>query len=138
MCDFLLEEKKYSEGLFFISETIYYDLSGVGNGFTENDELYIFDVESEMYFPYEESNVTIPPGILHGLELITEALQLTEEQLRDKLYTYFRKFHLPRHLFTIKECTEIVLAEIHGDKENLKKIYDVAEKRFRRNKPFKV
>lgn len=138
MCDFLLEEKKYSEGLLFISETIYYDLSGVENGFTENDESNMFDIELEMYFPYEESCATIPPGILRTLEVIIEALELTEEQLRDKLYTNFKKFHLPRHLFTIEECTEIVLAELHGDKENLKKIYDVAEKRFRRNTPFKV
>ena len=135
MCDFLLEEKKYSEALLFISETIYYDLSGVGNGYTENDDTYMYDIDLEMYFPYEESCATIPPGILRLLEVITEALEITEEQLEIKLKTYFKKFRLPRHLFTIEESTEIVLAEIHRDKESIKKIYDVAEKRFRRNKP---
>ena len=126
MSEFVLEEGKTDIAFQLLCEVIAYDLSGVGNNF---DPKYFY-IEAAHFFPYEESNVTIAPGITSRISRYSKELGYDDPVVRKTVAEKIGKLSLPYQLFTPGECGDIVLAERDGDKEKLSKIYKEAEKRF--------
>ncbi len=132
MCEFLMEEQKYNNVLPLLSEVIFFDLSGVGNGYSDNMRQYEMEIALSINFPYEKSCATIPPGILGAVKVIQEKLWLSKDKFEAQILDNMKRFHAPFHLFTPDECCKIVMAELVEDKKTLKSIYSVAGKRFRK------
>lgn len=128
MSEFVRGEGKIDTAFSLLTEVISYDLSGLSNGFTK-EHLGIY---ARNFFPYEESVVTVAPGITSLVAEYKESKEYTDDKLRQNLLTGLGKFQLPFRVFSPKECVDIVLMEINGDKEGLKSIYDRAQKRFAR------
>lgn len=51
------------------------------------------------------------------------------------MITVLSGIKLPFQIFTLEECVDIFLLELHQDKTNLEKIYKTAENRYRTNHP---
>jgi len=128
MSEFLIEENKIEEAFALLCEVITYDLSGLDNGF----EMEYLSIMEQFFFPYEKSNVTMAPGITNRVKKYASDLGWDEEELVKKLQYGISKFKLPFSIFTNDEKVDIVMSEIHGDKEALNKIYTGAEKRYKK------
>lgn len=128
MSEFVADEGKTKTAFSLLCEVITYDLSGLSNDF----QIKFLDIESRHYFPYEKSIVTMAPGITSRIKKFAEEFGWTDTELRSQLITEMKKIELPFRLFTVEECADIVIAEIHKDQTNLKEIYSIAEKRFKK------
>lgn len=126
MYQLLMEDKRMKKAFVHLAETIYLDLSGMANGC---DPLYRY-ISEKYFFPYKSSIVRLPVGIVAGMEQLRSGLQLSDEMLRALLVQFFRQFSVPFHLFTPEECAVIVLLELHGDKDRLTWVYELAKERF--------
>ncbi|MDD4781270.1 MAG: SAP domain-containing protein [Tissierellia bacterium] len=128
MSEFVKEEGKLENAFSLLAEVIRYDLSGLSNGFDKK----FMDIYADGYFPYNGSIVTMAPGITSRVVVYKEAKGLADDELKNKLLEYMSEIRLPFSLFTAAECADIVLMEIHEDEEGLEKLYEKAEKRFKK------
>lgn len=128
MSEFVADEGKTKTAFSLLCEVIAYDLSGLSNGF----QIKFLDIESRHYFPYEQSIVTMAPGITSRIKKLAEEFGWTDIELQSQLITEMKKIELPFRLFTVEESADIVIAEIHKDQTKLKEVYSVAEKRFKK------
>ena len=128
MSEFVKEEGKLDNAFALIAEVIRYDLSGLSNGFS----MQFMDIYADGYFPYENSIVTMAPGITSRVIEYQEKKGLSDDDLKKKLYEEMSKIKLPFSVFTDDECVEIVLMEIQKDEEALKKLYCKAKRRFKK------
>jgi len=126
MYQFMLEDNKRKKAFPLLAEAIYYDLSGVGS---EADSVHRY-ISEKYFFPYDKSIVKLPAAVVSGMAKLQKDLALSDEMLRALLMQFFGQYSTPFHLFTSEECAHIVLFEIHGDKEKLHKVYELAEARF--------
>lgn len=131
MATFLKEEGKFKGALAMLAEVVFFDLSGAGNNYNP-DYLYIL---ASHLFPYEKSLAKTYPGITKEIFYCQEKVGFTEEELREYLAEKMRVLYSPLQLFTIDECVDIIFYEQQADKEALERVYQVAEKRFRKNHP---
>lgn len=123
--DFLFSQKQYDDALCILSKVIYCDLSGLSNSFDGHSLFH-----APRFFPYEESFITIPPALSNRIHVCQEKLSLSDEELSSKIADSISNFKLPFHIFTLDECVDIILLEIHGQKEELRILYQRAEERF--------
>jgi len=128
MAALLFEENKIKDALSLFAEVIFIDLSGVGNGF--NPE---YDIDFDNFFPYENSMVTIPPGIISDLVDCQNKLEYSDAELKMALFERMEKLKMPFHPFTVEECVQIVIFERDQNIEALHKIYSEAGRRFKKN-----
>ena len=128
MSEFVKEEGKLDDAFALIAEVIHYDLSGLSNGFS----MQFMDIYADGYFPYENSIVTMAPGITSRVIEYQEKKGLSDDDLKKKLDEEMSKIKLPFSVFTDDECVEIVLMEIQKDEEALKKLYCKAKRRFKK------
>lgn len=128
---FLMEEKRIKDALGMLAEVVFYDLSGLGNGYDPQ----FFYICAEYFFPYKESNATTAPGIISAIMNCQKELGLTDEELRAVLLDRMSKLSAPFHLFTPEECVDIVFMENRQDEEALTKIYAKAKRRFKQKYP---
>ncbi|MCL2827148.1 MAG: DNA-binding protein [Oscillospiraceae bacterium] len=126
MYQFFMEENKLKKAFPQLSEVIYYDLSGVISGV---DPLYRY-ISEKYFFPYDTSIVKLSAVHVQAMGRLKEQLHLSEEMLKALLMQFFNHFSAPFHLFTVEECAIIVLLEIRGDKDRLRQVYEMAERRF--------
>lgn len=130
MYQFHMEENKRKRAFPFLAEVIYYDLSGAGGG-ADTLQRYISE---KYFFPYDRSIVKLPGVCVSAMGKLRDELGLTEEMLKALLMQFFGQLSVPFHLFTVEECAVIVLLELRGDAEKLRKVYQLAEKRFTQRK----
>ncbi|MCL2562851.1 MAG: SAP domain-containing protein [Oscillospiraceae bacterium] len=130
MYQFQMEESKRKRAFPFLAEVIYYDLSGVSGG---TDTLHRY-VSEKYFFPYDQSIVRIPANCVKAMGKLQADLGLSEEMLRALLIQFLGQLSIPFHLFTVEECAVIVLLELRGDTEKLRKVYELAETRFSQRK----
>ena len=130
MYQFQMEENQLKRAFPFLAEVIYYDLSGTGGG-ADTLERY---VSEKYFFPYDKSIVKLSAVCIQAMGKLQTDLELSEEMLRTLLIQFFGRLSVPFHLFTIEECAVIVLLELRGDTENLRKVYELAETRFGQRK----
>lgn len=131
MYTFLTEENKWDNALSMIAEVIYYDLSGLSNGF----QMRYLSIYAEGFFPYKESTATIAPGITQRLLECQKQLGLTDDALHEQLVLRMERFSAPFHLFTVEECADIALMETKEDTEALTKMYVKAKRRYNQAYP---
>ena len=126
MYQFFMEDNKLKKAFPQLAEVIYYDLSGVISGV---DPLYRY-ISEKYFFPYDTSIVKLSAVHVQAMGRLKEQLHLSEEMLKALLMQFFNHFSAPFHLFTVEESAIIVLLEIRGDKDRLRQVYEMAEKRF--------
>ena len=111
MSEFIKEEGQIDNAFALLSEVIRYDLSGLSNGFS----MQFMEIYTDGYFPYENSIVTMAPGITRRVIDYQEKKGLSDNDLKKKLFDEMSKIKLPFSVFTDDECVEIVLMEIQKD-----------------------
>ena len=126
MYQFQMEENKLKRAFPLLSEVMYYDLSGIEGG-TGTLQRY---VSEQHFFPYDHSIVRLSAVCVQAMKKLQVDLGLSEEMLRALFMQFFSQFKLPFHLFTVEECAVIVLLELRGDTERLRKAYELAQARF--------
>lgn len=131
MSTFLVEENKIHDALGMLSEVVFYDLSGLGNGYDPQ----FLDIYAHNFFPYKESTVTMAPGITSAVIHCQNELDLSDEELRTAMLGQMSHLSVPFHLFTPEECVDIVLMESHEDIETLTKMYAKVKRRFKQKFP---
>lgn len=132
MYKFLFEEKKYEQAFNMLCEVIAYDLSGMDNSeFEDLDEKFRLHLALQFKFPYSKSIAKLPPAIKEWLANLQGRLELSDEDLRARLFQQFESISLYRRLFTNEECVDIVMAELNDDIDTLNAIYNKAEARLR-------
>lgn len=134
MYRFLMEERKHSMAFQMLCEVISFDLSGLQNNDNilcdmkkSNTELY--GLISEHFFPYEESILKIPPAVSSWFAEMQIILGLDDSDYREATLKELQKVRLPRRIFTNEESVDILMSEIHNDKDTLRSIYKKAEQR---------
>lgn len=125
-----LTENNFETALEFLYEVCYLDLSGLSNNFN----LEFIDIYEEYFFPYEKSNHTIAPGVIKLLIKTKMKLKLNDNKLLESLLSFLDEYHLPFHLFTKEEVSNIVLAEINNNKSEVSNIYKHAEQKYFSNR----
>lgn len=128
---FLMEEEKTRTALEMIIEVIFFDLSGLWNGYNPQ----YLSVFASHYFPYRESSIKIPPGILQAVIKCQNALGITDDELKYEMIRSMSHMSAPLQIFSPEECAEIVLYEMHQNANALTNIYENARKRFEQNYP---
>lgn len=126
MYNFVYEEEKYSIAYNILMEVIYLDINSyLGNGF-DKDSLH-FNLQN--YF--DTQNVQrIPKTIIGYMEDLQEKIGISDEQLRMDFITNWSKYHFPIHLFDEKQCADIYFWEKTDNKNELKKFYLFAKKKY--------
>lgn len=81
--------------------------------------------------PYEKTELTISPWAFHSCCSCLEKLNIDNDKILEKILPIFRSIEIPFAFFTQEECANIVALEILNDSESLKKIYQVANQRFK-------
>lgn len=135
MHEYFMQEKQYDKAFTYLCGVIYSDLSGLTNGdrgCQSNDVWEHWEFLWSMLnrtFPYGDCFGVISPGIIQYLKRMKRILELDDNSLKNAVLNEFQKFSLPYHLFTSEECVEITIGELNGKIDDVKKIYQVAEKR---------
>lgn len=139
MYEFLMEENRYKDAFSCLCEVLYSDFSGLGNSetlFFSNDaksHRFSLGLKLKSCFPYEKSIVRIAPGIKENLVDLQNKLGLDNATLENAVRTEFEGCSfLPYHVFTVDECVEIVMGELNNQTEHVKRIYQIAEARMRK------
>lgn len=128
---FLQEEGKYKDALGMLAEVVYYDLSGMSNGF---DMQYLY-ISAPHFFPYESSIVTTAPGVISDIVNCQIKAELSEDELTSILVERMQRLSAPLSIFTVDECIQIVFLERDEKKESLARVYEKAKKRFQQKYP---
>lgn len=128
MAEFLEEEDKDDSAFIYLAEVVRIDLSGVSNGFSMD----YLETYADSFFPYNKSRASMPPKITDDIRAYQEDKDLSDKELRFKLIALMNRLQLPFSLFTVEEAADIVVMEIHGDREGLERMYRKAQERFER------
>ncbi len=128
---FLNEERRFADALGMLAEVVFYDLSGLNNGY-DPQYLYIF---AEHFFPYKESSVTTAPGIIGAIMQCQDNLNLSDEEVKALMIERMKRLSSPLQLFTPEECADIVFWESREAVDELTKVYAKAKKRFKQQYP---
>lgn len=131
MFHFLGEEDRTRDALLMLAEVVFYDLSGLHNGYDPR----LLSIWAEHFFPYKESSATIAPGVISHLTDCQDRLGLPDGELRGMLLQRMSRLRAPFHLFTPEQCVDIVYLEMHQDERALTAMYAVAERRFKEKWP---
>ncbi|SFC10167.1 hypothetical protein SAMN04488102_10346 [Alkalibacterium subtropicum] len=126
MAEFLEEEGKDDSAFIYLAEVIRIDLSGVSNGFSMD----YLETYAAAYFPYTKSRATVASHITEKIKAYQLKNALTDDALRTKLITPMNRLQLPFSIFTTEEAADIVVKEIRGEREGLKRLYHKAQERF--------
>lgn len=127
MHQFLMEENRVEDALEMLAEVVYYDLSGLGNGYQSQ----LLHTTAEYFFPYSKSIAKTAPGIINAILVCQKEIGITDIELRRNLLRQMNMLSAPFHLFEAEECINILFMEIYRDEEALNKMYAVAERRYK-------
>lgn len=127
MAKFCAEERRHRDALGLITEVIYCDLSGIGNGFTRDRPT----PDVEYLFPYDLSLATVPPGVTDLAFKWAAAGGVEDAELHSLLADRLSQLSMPFHLFSKDEVLQIIFLERAKDITALSALYEQAERRFR-------
>lgn len=131
MARFLTEEHRYADAVAMLAAVSHSDLSGMSNGFSL-DNLWIY---GPGYFPYSESSVKLPPGLVSDMRDWADRAGLSEQEIGEVAAHRISKLSMKFQLFTDQEVVQIIIAELQSDTETLEEIYALATTRFDHNYP---
>lgn len=129
MAQFVMEENKFSTALALLCEVVYWTTSGLNNG-----KLYI-ESTGKFWFPYENSFVRVPPGIVNTIMECKVKSGKQDEEFQQFVLGEMSRMSAPFHIFTKDEVAEILLMEVAKDTAGLEKLYDKAKERMKRKYP---
>lgn len=132
MAEFLEDEGKDDTALMYLAEVVRLDLSGLFDGFSMGD----LEDYADSYFPYGKSTATIASGVTEKINKYQEEKDMSDDELKDMLIELMNHLQLPFSLFTVEESADIVIMEIHGEREELKEIYQLIKERFEKEYRF--
>lgn len=125
----LIEETNFLDALPKLFEVCYLDVSGLGNNFSIN----YLNIYEERFFPYEKSICKLND---YHIDLILKSkysLNISDDQLKLIYLDAISKLMLPFHLFTKDEVYELIRSQFSKDNLTQKRIYEIAEKRYKSN-----
>lgn len=128
---FLQEEGKYKDALGMLAEVVFYDLSGLSNGF---DMQYLY-ISAPHFFQYEDSLARTAPGVIADIFSCQTKAAMSEDEMRGILIERMKELTVPLTLFTVDECVSIIFLERDEKKESLSRLYCEAKKRFQQKYP---
>ena len=131
MALFLDEEGKYKDEMALLAEVVCVDLNCPINGY--NSE-YI-DSYAEYFFPYKNSTLIVPPGIIGYIDACQGKAGCSDEEMELIMMDRMNKIVLPLKIFTPEECVKIVLLERKGKVGALTNLYNKAKQAFRLKYP---
>lgn len=104
MCDFLLEENKYQQAFFLLSEVTYYDINirsesyfvnRIVNEYTISTEMSIFNIER--------------------FKIIKKKMNFSDEDFFEKLNSTFSRFNVKNPIISGTDMSGIILTLINGE-----------------------
>lgn len=122
----------YSAALSVWSEVLFWDLTGLENGFKYESFL---EVTFPSLFPYDQSLIVIAPAVIREIGVCQRKLGLSDEQLMAAIYNGIKSITAPVQLFTYKEISEMYFWERDGNKSLMRKAFSEAKARFNPKKP---
>ena len=135
MSVFLIDENKLKSALNLLCEASLYKLNSVEDNQIDMKEIYHDDFLSNMYLEnleknskYEDSWVKLYP-YTEDFIFLKDKLNLTDVEFIKLIYDFIKNVTLPYRTFNNDECIQIIVAEVHGNKDKLNKIYSTAYKR---------
>lgn len=132
MAELDMEDEHFENALIHFFEVTYYDLSGLSN-FSDSSQL---NEDASQLFSYEYSFAKIAPGILSRIVHCKDKLNISEGELK-KMIAALSVIELPFQIFTLEECADILLLEMHQDRIKIENIYRTAKNRYKINHPQK-
>lgn len=138
MYKFLMEEDKPKTAFHMLCEVLAVDLSGLHNNedsmfeYEKEDTAFylsLYERRLERFFPYEETSLIIPPGLIGYYKEMQSILGLDDNEYKEAVLEEIKKVTLPRSIFTADECADILIASLHEDNCKLSAIYKGAEQR---------
>lgn len=120
---------RWNEVLPILSEIVFLDLSGVGNG-CHSEFLNLF---IDSYFPYKNSLLKLAPVVISAIAACQKEIGYSDNELRIFMIETMKKLNSPNYFFTVEECVQILFLEFDDDEPGLIKIYTKAEQRFKQN-----
>ncbi len=130
MAIFVEEEGRLEEAFELLCEVCVYDLNDAYNNFSA---LSIdIDFMAKSCFPYDTSMIKLPPGIIRLLKKYKSRLCWDETTTKGKIEHAILDVDVPFRIFKNDECVNIILGEIDGNTDEVAKIYENAERRFRK------
>lgn len=127
MATFVAEEEKFEEAFRLMCQVVEYDLSGLSNNFSS----LALSINTKHFFPYKESMLKIPPGIIRYLNSYQKKLKWSDDKVKEVMLKEV-SIPIPFRAFTPEECVDIFFAEREKDTARLEKIYANAEKRLKK------
>lgn len=131
MYQWMVEQNKYDDALYVLSEIVFYHL----NGLSQNHHSKQLDIYAQDFFPYKDSSIKVPSGILSAIVDCQKKLLFSDEDLKMVMRDSISELSAALKVFTAAECADIVILEKRGDLAALTKTYAKAEKRFKRTHP---
>lgn len=129
MAQFVMEEGKYDQALMLLTEFVLWATSGLDYG--------PLNIESagRLWFPYENSMIRIPPGVVKVIAECRDKLGTTDEEFRQSVMSCLLRLTVPFHVFEKEEVLNILMMELQKDTEGLEKMYKAAKERIKREFP---
>lgn len=118
--------QNFEDALTLLFEVCYIDLSGISNSFDPE----FMEIYEKSFFPYTKSSCTLAPGIVNKIRKLKVKFNLSDIELKNLFVKSMANYQIPFHLFTKEESADVLIAEINHDEEQLKHIYNLAEKRY--------
>ena len=128
IAQFLQADGDYNGAITMWAEVLFWDLSGLGNGFKYDS---FVEITLPMLFPYEKSLIMIAPAVIRETEKCKEKLGVSDEQLKVLILNSIQKIVAPVHLFTYSEIADMYFWERDDNKTQMKKVFATAKKRFK-------
>ena len=122
----------YNGAIAMWAEVLFWDLSGLENGFKYD---FFLEFTFKDIFPYEQSTLLIAPAVIREIEKCKEKMGISDEQLKTLILNSVQKVVAPVHLFTYSEIADMYFWERDENKAQMKKVFAAAKKRFDPKKP---
>lgn len=117
MCDFLLEENKYEQALFLLSEATYYDVNIYSESYFANRAVneYTFSVEMSIFN-------------IERFEIIKEKMNFSDDDFFKKLNFTFSKFYVQNPIISGIDMAGIILTFINCETDILDNFFTDLQK----------
>lgn len=129
MAQFVMEEGKYENAMMLLTEFCFWATSGM------DTKYFNIETAGKYWFPYENSFIRVPVGIVKTLCDCRSAINMDDDELEKKLYQYVNRLSSPFHVFTKEEVVRIIQLELKKDSMSLEALYNGAKERLQKKYP---
>lgn len=127
---FLIEDEKYNDALTILSEILFYNLNIELAASPSTFDIEILKLQAQNFFEYKTSILTVPPKVIKNLKKCQEKLELSDNEISNKIKENILSLQKTSSIFTIQEILEIYLHEKYQRYDILENIYSNTKSRF--------